>query len=37
VQQGNLHFFEEGAGYLSFSCNEMSESEIMKKIKDFYR
>ena len=37
VQQGNLHFFEEGAGYLSFSCNEMSESEIMKQIKDFYR
>ena len=37
VQQGNLHFFEEGVGYLSFSCNEMSESEIMKKIKDFYR
>lgn len=37
VQQGNLHFFEDGAGYLSFSCNEMSESEIMKKIKDFYR
>ena len=37
VQQGNLHFFEEGAGYLSFSCNDMSESEIMKQIKDFYR
>jgi len=37
VQQGNLHFFEEGVGYLSFSCNEMSEPEIMKQIKDFYR
>jgi hydroxymethylbilane synthase len=35
VQQGNLHFFEEGAGYLSFACNEMKESEIMKKIKHF--
>jgi len=32
-----FYFFEEDAGYFSFSCNEMSESEIMKQIKDFYR
>ncbi len=35
MNEDSIHFFEEKTGYLSFSCSEMSESEILNKIKDF--
>ena len=37
ICHNELHFFEKTAGYLSFACKEMSETEIVYKINDFVK
>ena len=37
ICHNELHFFEKSAGYLSFACKEMSETEIVYKINDFLK
>ena len=37
MHQEKLHYFEESVGRLSFSCGNMSEMEMLKKIGEFSR